>query len=67
MLPRYLSEVQQHSCGWISDNRQSRVKRRWTTVEQRVNVNLPLGHPDENSNTHTHKNHIFKHMLILTQ
>ena len=41
----YLCEVHQHPCGWVSNNRETRVKRRWGAVEQRVDVNVPLSHP----------------------
>lgn len=43
----YLSEVQKHPCRWISDYRETRMERRGSTVEQRVNVYISLSHPGE--------------------
>lgn len=47
---RYLCEVQQHPCGWISDHRQTRVKRGLSAVEERVDITLSLSHPVEDDN-----------------
>lgn len=46
----YLCEVQQHSCGWISDNGETRVKRRRCTVEEGVDITLSLTHPGGETN-----------------
>lgn len=43
----YLCEVQQHPCGWISDNREAGVKCRRSAVEEWVDTHFSLSHPGE--------------------
>lgn len=57
----YLCEVQQHPCGWISDDREVRVEWRRSAVEQRVDMNFSLSHSGEDDNTT-----VFKYLCLLS-
>lgn len=57
----YLCEVQQHPCGWISDNRETRVKWRRSAVEEWVDVNFSLSHPGEENS------YIFRYMWLFKE